>query len=140
RLTARERGESLFGDGGEADEVERVRGQLALAAADPSQRRQARVRAHQDHLEDAQRKGRVERLALRDVAERTRRPVELELERAGHDGEEPDDPTQQRGLAGAVGTQQRDEFAGGDLQADVLEDRTLAVAEADVTESQKTQE
>ena len=106
----------------------------ALAAADRSQRRQPGVGAHHDHLGHRQREDRVERLLLRDVAGRLEAAVEAVGDAAREHRDEPEDAAEERRLAGAIRSEQRDELARLDAERDVLQHRSPVVAEGDVVE------
>ena len=57
--------------------------------------------------------------------------VAVEGDGAGGGGEEPGDDAQHGRLAGAVGAEQRDHLALGDVEVDAEEDRHLAVGRVD---------
>ena len=105
-----QRPERTVGELSKPDLREVGRGELAFSLANLLQRRQPRIRTHEHHFKDGQRKDRVKSLSLRDIPWRMRQSVESILNLTRKRRNEPEHAPQESCLTGAVGAEQGEEL------------------------------
>ncbi len=102
---------------------------LEVAGADLGERLEvAATPSEREKTADAERQRRVELQALRHVADAEARAAH---DAAGGRREHPQEHAEQRGLAGAVGADQRDDLAGVEREIDAAQQLVAADADAD---------
>src|SRR5882724_551574 len=126
-LASRERAVTPIEQGGDTDVLGRLDDATMVLRARAAKETDPGETSHEDHLADGEREGLVDRLALRHVAEHE--PPFGNADGAVYRPERPEQRLQERRLAGAIGADDTQEVAGGDVEVNVAEDGVPAVAE-----------
>jgi hypothetical protein len=131
-LSTRQGREAPVGLGEQANAVDGTADGVAVVASERPDEPSARDPARRDELAHRQRRVDAGDRTLREIPEVLR----VELHSTRHRFLETEDESQQRRLAAAVRSRDRDELASTDLEGDIAEnERAVPVGERDVVES-----